>query len=103
MDDVFGVLAEIIHGLPGRFVCGACLPPDLRQATNRPLTIALAAGRDGRRLVETLAIRGETMTRSRQPLIAGNWKMNGLEADALALAKASPTACARRHGRIARC
>lgn len=28
------------------------------------------------------------MARSRQPLIAGNWKMNGLRADALALAKA---------------
>jgi triosephosphate isomerase (TIM) len=28
------------------------------------------------------------MARSRQPLIAGNWKMNGLKADALALAKA---------------
>ncbi len=28
------------------------------------------------------------MTRSRRPLIAGNWKMNGLRADALALAKA---------------
>ncbi|MGD9878641.1 MAG: triose-phosphate isomerase [Reyranella sp.] len=27
------------------------------------------------------------MARSRQPLIAGNWKMNGLKADALALAK----------------
>ena len=34
-DDVFGVLAEIIHGLPGRFVCGACLPPDL-QTGNQP-------------------------------------------------------------------
>ena len=27
------------------------------------------------------------MARVRQPLIAGNWKMNGLRADALALAK----------------
>lgn len=27
------------------------------------------------------------MARSRQPLIAGNWKMNGLRADALALAR----------------
>src|ERR1700760_2777231 len=27
------------------------------------------------------------MARTRRPLIAGNWKMNGLKADALALAK----------------
>ena len=27
------------------------------------------------------------MARTRRPLIAGNWKMNGLRADALALAK----------------
>src|SRR5258705_2848449 len=27
------------------------------------------------------------MARTRKPLIAGNWKMNGLRADALALAK----------------
>ena len=32
-------------------------------------------------------IRGISMARTRRPLIAGNWKMNGLRADGLALAK----------------
>src|SRR4030095_11072662 len=32
-------------------------------------------------------IRGISMARTRKPLIAGNWKMNGLRADGLALAK----------------
>ncbi|MFO1080783.1 MAG: triose-phosphate isomerase [Reyranellaceae bacterium] len=37
------------------------------------------------------------MARTRQPLIAGNWKMNGLKADALALA-ASVAEGVRQHG-----
>src|SRR4051794_23301641 len=38
--------------------------------------------------LDTLASKyEEIMARTRRPLIAGNWKMNGLKADAMALAR----------------
>src|SRR4029453_13785606 len=51
-------------------------------ATTRP------SGRQPTGLLDTPAatIRGISMARTRRPLIAGNWKMNGLRADGLALA-----------------
>ena len=52
--------------------------PSLGQATKRPLT-AEAVDEDK---------WGIYMARTRRPLIAGNWKMNGLRTDGLALAKA---------------
>ena len=42
------------------------------------------------------------MARTRQPLIAGNWKMNGLKAEALALAKGVADGVRRRGGPTAR-
>src|SRR4029450_13089069 len=46
------------------------------------------SGRQPTGLLDTPAstIRGISMARTRRPLIAGNWKMNGLRADGLALA-----------------
>jgi triosephosphate isomerase len=47
------------------------------------------SGRQPKGLLDTDdTISGIFMARSRRPLIAGNWKMNGLRADGLALAKA---------------
>mgnify|MGYP003694335763 CR=1 FL=1 len=86
--DVSGVFAELIHGAAG---CGQGSGFDrARMPTTRPwdrqpsgpLTAEAAAARHAD---ETN--RGNFMARTRRPLIAGNWKMNGLRADALALAK----------------
>ena len=101
--DVFGVFAELIHGaggVVGRDVVGVLIGahayhPSLGQATKRPLTAEAAAARHADE-----DKWGNSMARTRRPLIAGNWKMNGLRADGLALAKA--VADGVRAGRLER-
>src|SRR5262249_42592725 len=59
-----------------------CLPPAPGSGNRAPLTERSMAARQ-----RGGTNRGKFMARTRQPLIAGNWKMNGFKADALALAK----------------
>src|SRR5215471_19510178 len=63
------------------------LQPDHRSALFRHFGTASGSKMSENALDSRRHNSGILMARIRRPLIAGNWKMNGLRADALALAK----------------